>query len=544
MIMDKKSLIFLSTLLFNCQNEKLQKLEQLPIPKIVIQIPEIRPPEKLEEKVQPKGILCTIDLSNHFIPELLSQSRDAQQYFLNEEILHNPFQRERFGIFSSFAHHRKQFEHYAKAIERRGKEQQPKIEPQFVPYTTEGTFKKISSLEQQLHGKNISENKTQLIKQELETLQEQVKTIQKVQRILQWEDFYPGEINGIYDAKTSLAVLNYQKYHQRRLLSNYVTSNGKFYELKAEGAVNRATQELLNQDFEEYAFSGVHRVLEERVFHAKCKNPKSNERYPYVIEQPELNKLVGSTAKQLHLDSVEGVDQFFAAGQQNETVYLEIPERYQQNSMKLEIEVEKWDSGKWERMRVKTNLKLYAWEDEQKVELWQTKAVVGGWVKNKKKGTQKQYKTPGREFYLKQVTILPHWNPPQWAAAEEEVKDEEKLPGPFNAFGMLNTPLYYDNKPQKDPFRGWQDGDNGYRIHLTPWPSSVEYGGASHGCIRIHPNMSRFFYFLVGYTPHTLMLEKDEDGKESLKFTPLKGSHIPFDPEHYIKVRTCKERCE
>ena len=527
--MDKKALMLLSTLLLNCQDERALTLEPLPFPKIEITIPEIKAPEKLEEKVQPKGEMCTVDLSNHFIPELLSLSRDANQYFITDGILQNPFQREHFGIFSSFAHHQKQFEHYARAIEARGEEKQPKIELTFIPYTTEKTIQKISFLEQQLQNDRLPQKQIQQLNQELERLQTQVQTIQNVQKILLWEGFYQGKINGRYDDKTMSAVMKYQRYHQQYLRYNW----------KIDGRINQFTRGLLNKDFEEYAFAGVRRVLEERVFHAKC-----NRRYPYVIGQQELEKLTSSAAEQLQLNTLEGVHDFLSAEHNTATVYLEIPERYTQDSMKLEIDIEKWDSGKWEKVRTKTNLRLYAIEDEQRIELFHTKAVVGGWVKNKKTQKKKQYKTPEREFYLKHLTILPHWNPPEWAAAEEEVKDEEKLPGPFNAFGMLNTPLYYDNKPPKDPFRGWQEGDNGYRIHLTPWPSSVENGGASHGCIRIHPNMSRFFYFITGYTPHTTVLEKDKDGKEQLKFTPLKGSYIPFDPEHYIRVRTCKEKCE
>ena len=323
--------------------------------------------------------------------------------------------------------------------------------------------------------------------------------------------------------------MKYQRFHQQYLRYNW----------KIEGKINFFTKQLLNKDFEEYAFGGVRRVLEERVFHAKC-----GDRFPSVIEQQELEKLIDSAVEQIGLNTLQGVQDFLSKQQDMTTVYLKIPERYQQESMKLEIEVEKWDSGKWEKVRTKTNLKLYAVDDNQKIELFQTKAVVGGWVKNKKTGTKKQYQTPERTFYLKHATIMPHWNPPKWAAEEEEVKDEEKLPGPFNAFGMLNTPLYYDEKPQKDPFRGWQEGDFGYRIHLTPWPSSVEYGGASHGCIRIHPTMSRFFYFLIRYTPHKIVLEKDETGKETLKFTSLRGGFIPFEPEYYIPVRTCKEKCE
>lgn len=537
--MDKKTLLLLSTLALNCQDQQLPRLEHLNVPKIEVEIPKILPEEnsqKLEEKI-PSGASCTVDLSNHFIPELLSLSRDADLYFSTEGSLQNPLQRERFGIFSSFAHHQKPFEHYAQALARRGNTPQPKIEAAFVPYISEKTVKKVSSLQQQLAEDQLSPQKREKIQKELETLQQQIHTIKDIQQILQWEGFYTKEIDGIYDAKTSAAVMGFQKYHLRRLINPVMAIKGGTYELKSDGSINKPTRELLNKDFEEYAFGGVHRVLEERVFHAKC-----NGRYPYVIEQAELHKLVDSAAEQLHLNTAEGLDEFFRAQPQAAIVYLEIPPRYQQDSMKLEVEVEKWDSGKYEKIRTKTNLRLYAIEEER-VELFNTKAVVGGWVKSKKTGKKKQYVTPERKFYLKHITIMPLWNPPEWAAAEEEVEEEEKLPGPFNAFGMFNTPLYYDSKPQKDPFRGWQEGDNGYKIHPTPWPSSVENGGASHGCVRIHPNMSRFFYFVTGYTPHRIILENVK-GRQTLKYTPLRGSYIPFEPENYIKVRTCEQQCE
>ena len=531
--MNKKELFLLGALFSGCGEEKPAFLENLPIPKIEVSIPESEPPEKLEEKVQPKGQLCTIDISNHFIPELLSLSRDGQQYFSTEGSLQNPFQRERFGIFSSFAHHQKPFEHYAKAIERRGGQEQPKIELSFVPYTSDKTIQKISVLEQQLQDEKVQEKQKEKIKQDLETLQKQVQEVKDIQQLLRWEDYYKGEITGIYDAKTSNAVMRHQKRHRERLINPYIFINGIPYELKADGSINKPTRELLNQSFEEHAFGGVRRVLEERVFHAKC-----NGRYPYVIEQPELDKLLSSTAEQVNLHTIRGVQEFFSTEHETATVYLDIPERYQQDSMKLDIEVEKW-----EKNRTKSKLRLYSVEEDERIELFQTRVVVGGKVKNKKTGRKKDYNTPEREFYLKHTTILPHWNPPEWAAQEEEVKEEEKLPGPFNAFGMLNSPLYYDNKPQKDPFRAWQEGDKGYRIHLTPWPSSVENGGASHGCIRIHPNMNRFFYFITGDTPHRIVLE-DYQGKKSLKFTLPKGSFIPFEPEHYIKVNICEKKCE
>ena len=531
--MNKKALL-LGALLLNCEPAKVQTLEEFPVPRIEIkQDPETKPEEKLEQKVELKGQQCTIDLSNHFIPELLSLSRDAEQYFITDDILKNPFQRERFGIFSSFEHHQKPFEHYAKAIEKRGKEVQPKIELTFVPYTSEKTIKKVSALEQQILEEKISEKQREKAKQELETLQKQVQEVKDIQQLLKWEDYYKGEITGIYDAKTGNAVVRYQKYHRERLINPIVFMDGTFYEFKADGMINKPTRELLNKSFEDYAFGGVRRVFEERVFHAKC-----NGRYPYVIEQKELDKLVDAAAEQVKLNTLEGMQEFFSKEHNTATAYLEIPKRYQQEFMKLEIEVEKW-----EKNRTKSKLRLYAVENGEQVELFQTKVVVGGKIKNKKTGRIKEKNTPKGELYLKNVLLTPFWNPKLDVQQQEEVKEEEMLPGPYNAFGMILAPLYAHNKPQKKPFNTTQDGYDGYGIHLTAWPSSVENVGASHGCIRVHPNKSRLFYFLAGYTPHKIVLE-DFEGRDTIKFIPLRGSSIPLEPEYYVKVNICEKKCE
>ncbi|MEK6809902.1 MAG: L,D-transpeptidase, partial [Nanoarchaeota archaeon] len=306
-----------------------------------------------------------------------------------------------------------------------------------------------------------------------------------------------------------------------------------FHELKTDGKVNILTTELLNKSFEEYAFSGVKRVLEERVFHAKC-----NDCHPYVIEQKELDQLVDSAAEQLNLHTLEGVQRFFSEKHESANVHLDIPELYQQDFMKLEIEVEKW-----EKNRIKSKIRLYAVENEERAELFQTKVVVGGKIKNKKTGRKEEKNTPEKEFYIKNILLMPLWNPKLEVQKQEEVKEEEMLPGPFNAFGMMLAPLYANNKPQKNPFSQVQEGYEGYGIHLTAWPSSVENSGTSHGCIRIHPKQSRFFYFLAGYTPHKNIFESFE-GRGSLKFTPSRGSSIPLDPEYYIKVKICEKECE
>ncbi len=537
--MDKKSLALLGILFINSQNNQenanTHLVQPLPFTKLEVQIPEIKPQDNLEQKVKlHQGEQCVIDISNHFIPELYSLSRDAEQYFSTEGVLREPFQRERFGIFSSFQHHQETVMHYAKAIKIKGDQPQPLIENKSIVYTTPKTILKISSLETQLQNNQLSQNKIRQLNKELEILKTQVETIKKVQQVLQWEGFYNEEITGVYNQATTNAVMKYQRFQQKNPHSG-------IYDGKIDGRINPSTIKLLNKDFKDQVLEGLQRVLEERVFHAEC-----NGRYPYVIEQKKLDQLVDSAAEQLNLHTPEGAQNFFSSEHEKATVYLDIPERYQQDSMKLDIEVEKWDSGRWERVRTRTKLLLYTSEDGQRVNLFETSAVVGGW--GKLHGVKKFFKTPEGEFYLKNLIVLPHWNPPNWS--KEKYGEPVTLPGPLNAFGMMATPLYFDAKPQTDPFRGWQEGDDGYRIHLTAWPSSVESGyGVSHGCIRLHPNMSRFFYFITRYTPHTIVLEKEAEEKdkperEILKFTERKGSYIPFEPEHYISVRTCKEKCE
>ena len=378
--------MLLSALALNCQREKPEILENLLFPKIEVKISGSKPLEKLEEKVQPKRQQCTIDLSDHFIPEILSLSRDAEQYFTAEGILQDPRQRERFGIFSSFGHHQKPFEHYAEAIGRRGDQKQPKIELKFVPYTTQKTIRKISSLEQQLQDGQLSKNQKCSLPKSWRFYGSKYKPSKMPSRSWLGRIFIRGEVSGIYDQKTALAIIKYQQYHQQQLRYNW----------NIDGRINLFTRELLNKNFDEYAFAGVRKVLEERVFHAKCE-----VRYPLVIEPPELEKLVDDAAAQLQLNTIDGVQRFFLLPErESETVYLEIPERYQQDFMQLEIDVEKWDSGKWEKVRTKTKLRLYAIEDGKKVELFQTKAVVGGW--GKMRGIKKFFKTPGRRILSKE----------------------------------------------------------------------------------------------------------------------------------------------
>jgi len=118
------------------------------------------------------------------------------------------------------------------------------------------------------------------------------------------EGFYNGKIDGIF-TNAATALMKYQYFHQQH----------RDYIWEVDGRVNSVTLPLLTKNFEEYALSWIRRVLEERVFHAKC-----DDRYPFVIEQKELGILVESAAKQLHLDTVDGAQDFLQQEHGTESV--------------------------------------------------------------------------------------------------------------------------------------------------------------------------------------------------------------------------------
>lgn len=488
--------------------------------------------EKDEADKEDEKHICLVDLSNNFIPPLLRLSKYWGTYFTTDGPLADQFERERLGIFSSFEHHKKPFQHYKKAIERRGDEEQPKIEG-FAAYISEKDIRAISRLESQIEKAEGDRSEKRLAE-----LNEKVDKVKDIQKILFWEGFYDGEINGVYDHKTTRAVISYQKHHLK-LRHKHFHINNLIYVVQANGRVDKATKELMNKNLEDYAVGGIRRVLEERIFHMRCLFGGS-VKSPSVIEQKELDKLTAAAAEQTGLDSLEGIERFFRSQPNHARVKLEIPERYKRDHLKLEIEIEKWSSKKRKHPSLKTKLIIYSVEDEGRMELFRARAVVGGW--NKVKGQNKFFNTPEGRRYIKSQWIMPYWTPPKWSG--EEKGDPVTLPGPYNAFGMSAMVLHLTDKEPENIFRGWYNDDDGIRNHLTPWPSSLEYGGFSHGCVRIHPEMSRAHFFITRFTPHTIVLEKGNDGEQYLKFTALKGSFIPYKPEHYVPVNICKEKCK
>ena len=447
----------------------------------------------------------TIDISDHFIPEILRDSRYAETYLasvaeLNEqfgaEVFEEPLDRERFGIYSTFAPHipllQESITHYERALERRGEQATPQLsfeESIEANFTTERTLERIAEL-------LAREPRTEREERRLQEYQERVSLVRDIQTILSWESFYDGEINGVY-AQTDEAVAAYQRFHH----------------VDDDGVIGSVTRDLLNTPLEEHFEQSSRPLLqafEERIFHAT-----------FVIEPTVLEQVTEEAVAQLGLATPEAVLDFFADGQRPETVTLElhVPERYLQDSMDLRIEIEKS-----ERNRRNTHLELYAQEEESEVLLFSTRAVVGG--EYVIRGRRRNFPTPEGDFYLRRVLVFPHWFPPSWA--EEEYGDPLTQPGFQNAYGIMAAPFSRRQAIPEEPYTAHYSGDLPYLLHLTSAPESVESGrGRSHGCVRLHPDGgNHLFYFLIRYTPH-----------RPLGRAEYRGEAVPFEQAIPVRIR-------
>ncbi len=446
-----------------------------------------------------------IDISDHFIPEILRDSRYAEMYLasreeLNEQfgadIFDGPLDRERFGIYSTFAPHipllRERIDHYQQALERRGEQETPFIsyaDSIEANFTTERTLERIAEM-------LAREQRTEREERRLQEYQERVSLVQDIQTILSWEGFYDGEIDGIY-AQTGEAVAAYQRFHR----------------VDDDRVIGSVTRELLNTPLEEHFEQSSQlllHVFEERVFHAT-----------YIIEPIMLEQATEEATRQLGLTTPESVFDFFANEQRPETVMLElhVPERYLQETMNVRIEIEKS-----ERNRRDTHLGLYAQEEESKVLLFSTRAVVGG--EHVVRGRRRDFPTPEGEFYLRRVLVFPRWFPPSWA--EEEYGDPLTQPGFQNAYGIMAAPFSRRQTIPEEPYTAHYGGDLPYLLHLTSAPESVESGrGRSHGCVRLHPDGgNHLFYFLLRYTPH-----------RPLGRAEYRGEAVPFERAIPVSIR-------
>jgi hypothetical protein len=480
---------------------------------------------------------CLIDLSNNFTPELFKNVKDGEKYFSTEGKLVMWRQRLRFGLFHSFPKQmQEEMIHYKAAIERRGDQEQPKIEFEGrVKFTTTHTLTTISELE-------AKTDKNEKEKKQLEKLKKNVETVKNIQQILKWEGFHKGEITGVYSDMT-YAVVQYKRFHTETLDYQFLVDEG----------IREWTgmEEMLNKSFEDYADRRFMKVLKERVKHMLCYSSDGATRRPMVINEKHLATIMDDVKKETDTDTVDGMIDFLEEEHGTLRMRLKIPDFYKRDFIKYRIVLEKW-----EKDRSKTKLIIYTLEDrvnedgeitEKKwEEYFRTKAVVGG-KQEMPNETMKMFHTPEGIFYIKSFWWLPHWHPVErWSDTEHGEDEPQTQPGPENAFGMGAMPIFYTADPQENPYRGWQEDDRGYRLHGTRAPWSVERGGTSHGCGRFHPDEMAIIHSLQAHTPHMRTMVYDrEEGKMILKHTPAKGTYIPItDQNYFIQVQICAEACK
>ena len=516
----------------SCNEQLHETPEEPPAPRLITEEQQQTLDDFLQEQLaqeQPTENICLIDLSNNFTPELLTRVKDGQQYFSRQNELAIWQYRLRFGLYHSFPKQMKtEILHYQKAMERQGEAVRPRIEfTGRVRETSKQTLKLIEDL-------GAKSERTEQEQKNLEKFQDDVETVKNIQQVLAWEGFYTGEITGIY-ADMASAVVKYKRFH----------TNNFNYQQEIDHKIFEWTgmKELLNRDFDAYAKRRFMDIFHERVAHMQCLFDGSSRR-PMVIKPEHLDSLAESAAAQLGVDSIEGMLAFLEAEHGTERLLLDVPDFYNQGYKKFKIEVQKWEDD-----RKKTKLIVYTREGDHWEEYMKTPAVVGGKQEMPNK-SKKMFHTPTSSeeepLWIKSFWFLQHWpRDEKWSEMEYEKDEPQTQPGPLNAFGMAGAILHFTNTPQKDPYKGWWDDDQNFRIHLTRAPWSVERGGASHGCVRIHPDMSRIFYFLMEYTPHFENMVYDrEEGRMILQQTPGRGTFLPIPSENYIPVVICERECE
>src|SRR3989344_5204599 len=116
--------------------------------------------ELLLEEIREEAVLreYQIDVSDHFIPDILAESENAEMYFYDVEqlnqlfgrnIFHDHHDRERFGMYNTFQPYVEELQnrsnHYNEAMEERGNLLQPTINIEDSiehDFTTERTLRR------------------------------------------------------------------------------------------------------------------------------------------------------------------------------------------------------------------------------------------------------------------------------------------------------------------------------------------------------------------------------------------------------------------
>ncbi len=160
-----------------------------------------------------------------------------------------------------------------------------------------------------------------------------------------------------------------------------------------------------------------------------------------------------------------------------------VPKNFLVKEMDLEIEI---------YMAQIPFMKVYQDFESEKILVLETKVALGRGSKN---DGNKRFSTPSGNFFLQRVIHEPWWYPPGWAHEKHPSK-----PGKDNPYGVWMSELSRTEKQGNYNF--YVEGDSKVRIHATNKPDSIGTY-ASHGCIRLHPDVAEeFFPALLHYYHH------------------------------------------
>jgi len=173
----------------------------------------------------------------------------------------------------------------------------------------------------------------------------------------------------------------------------------------------------------------------------------------------------------------------------------------------------------YEEIDLATNtLELFQLYGGERLKLFSTKVASG-----------RSGRTPTGNFCLKRIVFRPlYFPPPEWGGKHSMVR-----PGPKNPYGLWygeilkvsSDAVGYEFRPSG------RLSKNGIGQHSTNSPRSIGHY-ASHGCIRLHPNIvSRLYPFFLNFTSH---LEPKKG---------LRGEAIyPFTANHMIYVKIYRSK--
>jgi hypothetical protein len=172
------------------------------------------------------------------------------------------------------------------------------------------------------------------------------------------------------------------------------------------------------------------------------------------------------------------------------------------------------------------NLRVEVTKSDRKIKFYQeyglydilvleSGVAIGGAAKDNSTGKVRNFPTPTGNFALKELYIDPTWFPPKWSGKTEAIG-----PGPGNPYGKYMTILYY--------VRDGKFIDSGVRFHSTNKPSSIGKA-ASHGCMRLHPDVAEELFNALIYYCTSI-----QDPKDAVQ--RLRGKEYPLNNLITVKI--------